>query len=269
MNIDLLKKLETFYINANKGLYIDEIIEKKNCVLGFSRYVNDADSNFVTKINVKSNSIESLENEIIDEFNKRNKKICYIVGPLSDLYKNREFIFNNKKYVMINDEVWQVYDNLDNFKSYNNDNNINIEICDDMDLIAKISFDAFNTGDTEDPYGEFDEGYIELYKNYNKDCITKYKKEFYIIKVNNEIVGCTVGTYDEEIYGIYGLAIIKKYRGKGIGTEVIKQQLKRACELNKKMVFLQTEDGYYPAKLYRKIGFKDVCNIYYYLKNKV
>lgn len=266
MNKDLLKKLETFYINANKGLYIDEIIERDNYVLGFSKYVNDADSNFATKINADTNNIEIIENELVEEFNIRNKELCYIISPLSSLYNNIDSIFDEKKYDMINNEVWQIYENLTDFKEYNNSSNITIEICEDMDLIANISFEAFNTGDSEDPYGEFDKGYIELYKNYNKNNETKYKKEFYIIKEKNEIVGCTVGTYDEEIYGIYGLAIIKKYRGKGIGTKAIKQQLKRAYELNKRMVFLQTEDGYYPAELYRKIGFKDVCNVYYYLK---
>lgn len=269
MNIDLIKKLEKFYINANKGLYIDEIIEKNNYVLGFSKYVNDADSNFVTKINADVDSIETIENDIINEFDKRNKNICYIISPLSKLYNTRDIIFNDKKYDMINNEVWQIYDNLEISKDYNNTTNITLEVCEDMDLIADISFEAFNTGDSEDPYGEFDKGYIELYKNYDKKNETTYNKEFYLIKENNEIVGCTVGTYDEEIYGIYGLAIIKKYRGKGIGTEAIKQQLKRAYELNKKIVFLQTEDGYYPAKLYRKIGFKDICNVYYYLKTEV
>lgn len=28
----------------------------------------------------------------------------------------------------------------------------------------------------------------------------------------------------------------------------------------------RTENGFYPADLYRKIGFKDVCNVYYYVK---
>lgn len=86
------------------------------------------------------------------------------------------------------------------------------------------------------------------------------------IKVNNEIVGCTVSVFDNEIFGIYGIAIMKKYRGKGIGTEAIKQQLNICKQKDKKIAFLQTEDGFYPAELYRKIGFKDICNVYYYVK---
>ena len=53
---------------------------------------------------------------------------------------------------------------------------------------------------------------------------------------------------------------------KGIGTEAIKQQLNICKQKDKKIAFLQTEDGFYPAELYRKIGFKDICNVYYYVK---
>lgn len=33
-----------------------------------------------------------------------------------------------------------------------------------------------------------------------------------------------------------------------------------------KLAFLQTEEGYYLADTYRKLGFKDVCTEYYYIK---
>lgn len=75
-----------------------------------------------------------------------------------------------------------------------------------------------------------------------------------------------MSVFDNEIFGIYGIAIMKEYRGKGIGTESIKQQLNICKQKNIKIAFLQTEEGFYPADLYRKIGFKDVCNVYYYVK---
>lgn len=30
--------------------------------------------------------------------------------------------------------------------------------------------------------------------------------------------------------------------------------------------YLQTEEDFYPDELYRKIGFKDIYNVYYYVK---
>ena len=59
---------------------------------------------------------------------------------------------------------------------------------------------------------------------------------------------------------------MKEFRGKGIGTECLKQQLMICKKKDRKIAFLQTEEGYYPAELYRKIGFKDICTAYYYVK---
>lgn len=30
--------------------------------------------------------------------------------------------------------------------------------------------------------------------------------------------------------------------------------------------YLQTEVGYYLNEMYKKFGFKDLCNVYYYMK---
>ena len=51
--------------------------------------------------------------------------------------------------------------------------------------------------------------------------------------------------------------------------EIIKQQLQICKNKKLKLAFLQTEEGYYPADTYRKLGFKDVCLKYYYIKRKV
>lgn len=79
-------------------------------------------------------------------------------------------------------------------------------------------------------------------------------------------MGVTSSICDNEIYGIYGLAVKKDFRCKGIGKEIIKQQLKMCRDKKLKLAFLQTEEGYYPADIYRKLGFKDVCIEYYYKK---
>ena len=62
---------------------------------------------------------------------------------------------------------------------------------------------------------------------------------------------------------IHGLAIKKQYRKKGVGKEVLKELLK-ICQNKNKIAFIQTEEGYYPADMYRSIGFKDICIEYYF-----
>ena len=185
---------------------------------------------------------------------------------MNEIYSNKEKFFDDK-YELVSNEVWQIYDNFEGLDRLNTSCSLNVilEKTTDMKLYSEEMIKAYQTGDKDDPYGDLDSIYKEVYENYKKS-ENKYTNEFYFAKVNNEIVGVTSSVYDNEIYGIYGLAVKKDFRGKGIGKEIIKQQLRMCRNKNLKMAFLQTEEGYYPADTYRKLGFKDVCIEYYYIK---
>ena len=75
--------------------------------------------------------------------------------------------------------------------------------------------------------------------------------------------------YNNEIYGIYGLAVKKEFRCKGIGKEIIKQQLKICSDRKLKLALFQRQDEYYSGDMYRKLGFKDVSIEYYYIKKEI
>lgn len=266
IGLELLKRLNKFYIYANEGLYIDKITKNDTYTMTYSKYVKDYDCNYVIDISNNTNF-----HKIEKEMQKVNRIPCYIITPLSSIYKDRKSIFNKNKYNEVSNEVWQIYEDFENLDKIDSKCTLNVKLekTNNMKKLAEITYKSFCTGDESDPYGDFDSGYLELYENYNNNIETTYTREFYFIKVNNEIVGCTVSVFDDEIYGIYGIAIMKEYRGKGIGTEAIKQQLEICREKNNKLAFLQTEDGFYPANLYRKIGFKDICNVYYYVKREL
>ena len=53
-NLDLLKKLNNFYIYANEGFYIDKILNKNNYVIAYSEKVTDFDCNYITNLAVKT-----------------------------------------------------------------------------------------------------------------------------------------------------------------------------------------------------------------------
>lgn len=82
-----------------------------------------------------------------------------------------------------------------------------------MRLYSEEMIKAYQTRDEDDPYGDLDSIYKEVYENYKKQ-ENGYTDEFYFAKVNDEIVGITSGVYDNEIYGIYGLAVKKDFRFK-------------------------------------------------------
>lgn len=262
-----LEKLNEFYIYANKGLYVDEIIEKDFYKLAHSYFVKDHDCNYVIDISDRENFSE-IEKDVEREMKRIDAEPCYIITPISNLYKKRDKIFKSDKYNEVSIEVWQVFENFNNLENIESkcELNVKLEKTTDMKLLAEITEKAFKTNDPSDPYGNLDDGYTKIYENYKGTLGSKYHRDFYVIKVDDQIVGTTISVYDDRIYGIYGLAILKEYRGKGIGKESLKQQLKICKRKNRKIAFLQTEEGFYPAKLYRKIGFKDVCTAYYYVK---
>lgn len=48
--LELLKKLNKFYIYANEGLYIDKITKNATYTMTYSKYVKDYDCNYVMYI---------------------------------------------------------------------------------------------------------------------------------------------------------------------------------------------------------------------------
>lgn len=270
-NLDLLKKLNDFYIYANEGFYIDKVFNKNNYVITYSEKVTDFDCNYITNLVVKcKEEFNSINKTIKDEMSNLNRKVCYIISPVNDiLYNNRKDFFDAHSFKEINNEVWQIFDDFDNVENMKKYGNLNVELvkANDMKKFAIINDECFSTGDKEDPYGSLDKGYIDIYENYKESANSKYKREIYFVKLHDEIVGVTVSVYGDGICGIYGLAIKKEYRKHGIGKEVLRQQIKICKDRNVDIVFLQTEEGFYPAETYRKFGFKDVCNVYYYIEN--
>lgn len=270
MDLELIKKLDYFNIYANLGFQIEGIDKFKNYSIAYHNKIKDYWYNFITDI--KADTKEEFDKIILEASSKmkeKNRDVAIAVLPyMKEIYNNRETFFDDS-YELVSNEVWQIFnsfENLDNIVT-NCSLNVKLERTTDMELYSNEMIKAYQTGDKEDPYGDLDSVYKEVYKNYKKPQ-NEYTEEFYFAKVNDEIVGVTSSICDNEIYGIYGLAVKKEFRGKGIGKEIIKQQLQMCKNRNFKLAFLQTEEGYYPADMYRKLGFKDVCTEYYYKKRE-
>lgn len=271
MDIELIKKLNYFNIHANLGFQFDGIDKFEKYSIAYHNKIKDYWYNFITDI--KANNKEEFDKIILEASSKMKEKhraVAIAILPyMEEIYSHREMFFDNS-YELVSNEVWQIFDNFEEIDNVNTNCSLNVKLekTTDMKLYSEEMIKAYQTGDEEDPYGDLDSVYKEIYKNYKKQ-ENEYTDEFYFAKVNNEIVGITSGVYDNEIYGIYGLAVKKDFRRKGIGKEIIKQQLQMCKDKKLKLAFLQTEEGYYPADTYRKLGFKDVCIEYYYIKREV
>lgn len=271
MDLEFIKKLNHFNMYANLGFQFDGIDNFKKYKIAYHNKIKDYWYNFIIDIN--ANNKEEFNKIILDasvKMQERNRDVFIAILPyMEEIYSNREMFFDNS-YELVSNEIWQIFNNFKELDGIETNCNLNVKLekTTDMKLYSEEMIKAYQTGDKEDPYGNLDSVYKEVYENY-KNLENEYTNEFYFAKVNDEIVGITSGVYDDEIYGIYGLAVKKDFRCKGIGKEIIKQQLQMCKDKNLKLAFLQTEEGYYPADTYRKLGFKDVCTQYYYIKKEI
>lgn len=268
MDLKLIKDIYNLHIKGFEGLDFN-VISKDDYELTYNKNINDVYSNFISNFDVDS---KDKFNTIIDNADKvfrdiGRKTAIYLIPYMKEFYKNKENYFNKDEFELVSTEVWQIYTDFDRLNEIetNCEFDVTLELTTDMEKYANIVMSCYQSGDEDDPYGDLDDGYRQGYMNY-KEIHNDIKTEFYFIKVNDEIIGTTQSVYDSKLYGIYSLALKKNYRGKGIGKEVLKKQLEMCRNKNIKVAYLQTEQDFYPAKMYRKLGFKDLCEVYYYLK---
>lgn len=72
---------------------IDRIIKNATYTMTYSNYVKDYDCNYAIDVNSNANF-----DEIEKEMQKVNRIPCYIVTPLSNIYKARNAIFDKNKF---------------------------------------------------------------------------------------------------------------------------------------------------------------------------
>lgn len=202
-DLELIKRLNDFYIYATQGFYIDKIIDEKKYKIAYSSNVQELDSNYAASLCVNSKEeFNFLSKEIKEKMAKLNRKICYLVSPLdNDLYNNRNEFFENNGFIKASNEVWQIFDDFDKINEIEVSSNLKIELekTTNMEKFAVINTECFCTGDKEDPYGALETGFIDVYKNYKEKENSKYKIDFFYIKLNESIIGSTVSIYGEGI----------------------------------------------------------------------
>lgn len=265
MEKELIKKLNQFYLDFSVGVYFNERIKQPKYSILYSKFLDSFECNFALNLNANTEKeFKEIYSEIKEKMGKMFKKPTFAILPIQEfLYSNRNEIF--KDFEIVSKEVWQVFDDFEKINAIKTDCdlNVNLELVSDYKKFAEILLESFK-GDEKDPYGELEPGYLKIFENYDCKLLeNRFKKEFYFVKSDDKIIGVTANTYDKDFFSIHSLAIKKEYRAKGIGKEVLKQQLEM-CRDKKLIAFIQTEDGFYPAKLYRKIGFRDVAVEYYY-----
>ena len=137
----------------------------------------------------------------------------------------------------------------------------------DFEILYKIKKEGLKWY-VEKFYGEWNEEFqIQCFK----DFIEKEKENISIITCENEVIGIFTNSIDENDESVIGLFCIdKKYRGKGIGTQILQKQLQEDKNNGKNTILRVFKEN--PARfLYQKVGFEiyEETKSHYKMRRKI
>ncbi len=145
--------------------------------------------------------------------------------------------------------------NLDNYKPVQNTNHENAVIGNDVKLIQDYAeVVAKNWTPTDLTVLEYYSKTTSTILNSNSVKHSIYYQE------NKPVSVIELFSSNDKTVGLYGLATLENYRGKGIGTALLTFALNKCKELGFSNVILQaSEDGF---GIYKKLGFKIYTEYY-------
>lgn len=120
----------------------------------------------------------------------------------------------------------------------------------------------------EKAYGKWED---EFQIKFFKDDIEKNRDHIKVIMHNNKPIGFFTNYVDENNESVISLFYIdKKYQGKGIGTQILQEQLEKDEKNNRNTILRVFKEN--PAKvLYERVGFKiyDETEFHYKMRRKL
>ena len=245
----MIEKLIDIHLNGDIDLHR---IEKEDYDILYSDIVPDIDYNYAFLKNKNANINEVIEN-IKKDFKLLNRKPALYI--LSDTIDSTNLEIDHT-------DTWMILDNIMDYKT-----NLNIKYDHVSEAELKDFVDAFminfSSDDPSEPYQKLDEGYKVTFTD-NFKSHDGFNSIYYSGKINNEIVCTTMGIYKDKSIILYAGSVKKELRGKGIFKEFLNYIVKDLKSMKIDNICLQTEKGYYPEKLYSKMGFKEILQGTFY-----
>ena len=232
------------YYDGVKSMYVDEINEYKDYVHIKSDIIDDGIWNFVY---TSKDDIERVFENSRNLFINRVSRV-YV---LSKNIPNKKLEKYLEKYNVYCVDSWFCNDVNKIKLKLKSDFNLEIELCEDKNVIINTIMEGFSTGDPNDPYGDLSPTYKEsLEKKLSFDntinLVAKYK---------GNVAGLASCTLKDETAYLNNVTTLKQYKGHGIAKEIILNMIKLLKEKNVKQIIFATEKNAYTEIFYKKLGF--------------
>lgn len=211
-------------------------------------------------INIKAKNAKEFEEDF-----KRIKEIMNKNKRKTSIFINNDVLlstvdFESKGLRISDNSVWLILENLKDYPEFKNNIDINISKINKQEgkYYPYIVEKGFIRSNEEDPYDGLSKSVVEAIKRscYKNNNI--FTTEHYVAKYNSNIVGTITIMYEKEIAYIYNVTVDANHRRQGICKQLMSHIIKRLKKLEINQVVLQTEKGFYPEKIYKNMGFKEI-----------
>jgi len=244
----MLNKFINIHLNGDACI---SRVEKDDYDILHSNIVPDNNYNYVFLKN-KNIDFDNVLNNAIEDLKKYNASPSIYV--LSNVIENE---LSSDRLELDHTDVWMV---LTDIKPYTSDFNIHYEQLKEEDLneFVDVFMENYSSDDPNEPYQTLHEGYKRvIIDNFNDH--NGFKTIYFVGKIDNKIVCTALGIYQEDYVILYSGSVNKELRGKGIFKEFLNYIVDELHKFGINNICCQTEQGYYPEKLYTKMGFKEVA----------
>lgn len=198
--------------------------------------------------------------------NDKKRKVSIFINN-NDLLNTIDF--KSKGLEVSDNSVWLIKDKLSEFIITESSIPVNILRInkEEEKYYSKIVERGFLANSKDDPYDGLSESVIEAI---NRSCYINniFITEHYVAKYQEKIVGTITIMYEKEFAYIYNVTTDVNYRKMGICKKLMSHIFKRLTEIGIDVVVLQTEVGFYPEKIYKSMGFKELFKGVKYTENE-
>ncbi len=220
-------------------------------------------------INIKAKNAKEFDEDFtkIKQIMNQNKRKVSVWIHNSELLKTVDF---KEKGLKISDNsVWLMKENLKDFEKFKSNIPINISKIskEEEKDYPYIVNQGFAKNNNQEPYDGLSESIMEAIKR-SYFVQSNFTIEHYIAKYKEQIVGTMTIMYEKEIAYIYNVTTNMAYRKKGVCKQLMSHIGRRLIQLGINKVVLQTEVGFYPEKVYKSMGFKEILKGIQYTENK-
>lgn len=251
-----MEEMINLHLNGNLNSFFSGVIKGEDYDIYYSDIIEDEYWNYAYLKN--GINLAKITKEVALKMKQINRKpVIYITSNIM----NEKMKQNIKelKLSLVYTDCWMCLENLNEFKTYKSSIDFDIYKVDKrlQDKFVKAVMDGFSGDDPNDPYDKLPESYkITMEKSFQK----KYENAEiinYIAMKNETPIGTATVLYNESKAVIYNITTLKDYKRKGVCKRTMSYIINELKNLNIKEVCLQTEKGYYPEEIYKKMGFKE------------